>query len=101
MIITTKARHTEIPASLRQYAEEKIGKKISQYLPEAGDDVICEIEFDDLMGPKEGLDKRVDITLTLPHQHLPIHIEETDGSFEEAVNKAADRLDQPLERYKE
>lgn len=97
----TKVRHTKVPAELKDYAEEKIGNRVLHYLPEADDAVICEIEFDDQLGPKGGDDKRVDVTITLPHQHLPLHIEEVDSSFQEAVDRAADRLNQSLERYKE
>lgn len=100
MNIITKVRHTQVPAELKVYAEEKVGKKLTHYLGESDDSIICEIEFDNQFGPKGGLDKRVDLTVTLPHQHLPLHIEESDNSFEEAINKAVDRLDQPLERYK-
>lgn len=101
MRIITKARHTEISDQLKEYAEKKIGDKCLQYLDESDDSIVCEIEFDDQYGPKEGVDKRVDVTIALPHQHLPVHIQEIDATFQEAIDRAADRLDQPLAKYKE
>lgn len=101
MRIITKARHTEIPQELRDYAEKKVGDKCVPYLGNHEDAVVIDIEFDDQFGPKGGEDKRVDITISLPHQHQPLHIEESDTTFKEAVDKAVDRLDQPLAKYKE
>jgi ribosomal subunit interface protein len=101
MNIVVKVRHTEVPDEMKEYAREKIGKRITHYLGEAYEPITCEIEFDDELGTKEGLDKRVDVTIGLPHQHLPIHIEETDATFQEAIDRAVDRLNQSLEKYKE
>ncbi len=100
MQIITKVRHTEVEQRLKDYAEAKIGEKCVQYL---GDDssVVCEIEFDDQFGSKGGEDKRVDVTITLPHEHLPLHIEESDATFQEAIDRVADRIDKALVRYKE
>ncbi len=101
MEIVTKTRHTKkLPGQLKEYAEEKIQAKCAKYLDAANSAIRCEIEFDDMYGPKQGLDKRVDITISLP-RHAPIHVEECDADFKEAVDKANDRLDQPLEKYKE
>ncbi len=96
-----KTRHTEIPQELKDYAEQKVNHKCAIYLDEDDDSIVCEIEFDDQFGSKGGEDKRVDLTITLPHQHLPLHIEESDADFRQAIDRAIDRLDQPLEKYKE
>jgi ribosomal subunit interface protein len=101
MQIIHKARHTTISEELKDYAERKIGQKCAHYLDENDDSIRCEIEYDDQFGAKGGLDKRIDVTISLPHQHLPLHIEESDSRFEEAIDKVADRLDQPLAKYKE
>lgn len=96
-----KVRHTKVPPEVKTYATEKVNSKILSYLPQAGDEVICDIELDDQFGDKGGYDKRVEITLSLPHQHLPLRIEENDPTFYEAIDKAVDRLDRSLERYKD
>lgn len=101
MQVIVKARHTEIDQDLRDYSEQKAYDKCVTYLNEDDASILCEVEFDDQFGPKGGEDKRVDITITLPHQHLPVHIEESDATFREAFDKALDRLDQPLSKYKE
>lgn len=101
MQLTTKARHTEIDQSLRDYAEKKVYDKCTTYLDENDTSILCEIEFDDQFGAKGGNDKRVDLTIRVPRERLPIHIEESDATFEEAINRAVDRLDQPLSKYKE
>jgi ribosomal subunit interface protein len=101
MRIITKVRHTEIDQDTRGYAQRKVSTKLGHYLDENDDSILCEVEFDDELGPKGGNDKRVDLTITLPHQRLPLHIEEVDSTFREAIDRAVDRLDQPLERYKE
>lgn len=101
MQLIIKTRHTKLPQDIKDYAERKVSQKCAHYLDENDAAVKCEIEFDDQFGSKEGLDKRVDITITLPHQRLPLHIEESDSAFQEAIDKAVDRLDQPLSRYRE
>ncbi len=101
MRLITKVRHTEITPDIKDYAEQKITHKCAQYLNVEDDAIVCDIELDNQFGAKGGLDKRVDITLALPHEHLPIHIEESDAAFKEAIDKAVDRLDHPLSRYKD
>jgi ribosomal subunit interface protein len=101
MQIRIKARHTEIDQALKDYAEQKAYDKCATYLNAEDTSIACEVEFDDQFGPKGGEDKRVDITINLPHHHLPVHIEESDTTFREALDKALDRLDQPLAKYKE
>lgn len=101
MQIIHKTRHTTVPDELKDYAEQKIGQKCAHYLDENDDSIRCEIEYDDQFGEKGGLDKRIDVTISLPHHHLPLHIEESDAAFKEAVDRIVDRLDQPLSKYKE
>lgn len=100
MRIITKVRHTSVTDELKVYAEDKIGGRVLHYLPDADDSVICDIEFDDQFGGKGGEDKRVDVTLSLPRLHLPIHLEESSATFQEAIDRLVDRLNQPLEKYK-
>ena len=101
MRIITKTRHTNVDQITKDYAEQKVTTKLAHYLDGSDESIICEIEFDDTLGPKGGNDKRVDITVTLPHQRLPLHLEESSATFREAVDRVTDRLDQPLEKYKE
>lgn len=101
MQVISKVRHGEVTQEIRDYAETKLGHKCLHYLPEHNDSIIAEVEFDQEPGEHNTQNKRVDLTITLPHQHLPLHIEESDATFKEAVDRAVDRLDQPLERYKE
>lgn len=99
-IIVKTVHQTEVSDDLKAYAEQKLRDKCATYV---GDDpaVICEVEFQDEFGPKGGVDKRVDVTIDLPHRHEALHIEETDTTFKEAFDKLLDRLAKPLERYKE
>lgn len=101
MQIITKVRHGEVDQGLKDYAEGKIGDKCSQFLHEDAEPIVCDIEFDAHQGANPSQDKRIDVTLSIAHLHSPIHIEEADATFEEAINKAVDRLDQPLSKFKE
>ncbi len=100
MEIISKVRHTVVTDDIKAYAEEKVGKHCHHYLGD-GPAIVAEIEFDDINGPKGGLDKKVDLTITLPRQHLPIHLEQADATYQEAVDKLLDRLDKALVKYKE
>lgn len=100
-IISKVRHHAGVSRGLKEYAEAKLHDKCEQYLSTVDQSIVAEVEFDNQFGPKSGNDKRVDLTVTLPYEHLPLHIEESDNTFKEAVDKAIDRLDQPLERYKE
>lgn len=101
MRIVVKVRHTEVSDELKAYAQEKICGKVLNMFPDADDSFVCDIEFDDQFGDKGGEDKRIDVTLSLPHRGEPLHLEESDASFQEAIDRIVDRLDKPLERYKE
>lgn len=101
MRIVIKARHTEIDQALKDYAEQKIGEKCATYLDENDDAIICDIEFDDEFGPKGGEDKRVDVTLSLPHRSEALYISQESTTFQEAIDLLVDRLDQPLAKYKD
>lgn len=101
MQLILKSRNVEVPADLKEYTEQKLRDKLATYINGEDPAVVCDVEFQDEFGPKGGVDKRVDITIDLPHRHSALHIEETDTNFKEAVDKLLDRLDQPLERYKE
>lgn len=101
MQLIIKVRHTKLPLEIKEYAKEKIGEKCALYLDETDESIIGEIELDDQFGEKGGQDKRVDVTIALAHQHLPIHIEESDATFQEAIDKVAQRIEKALLRYKE
>lgn len=100
MRVVVKVRHTEVTDEIKEYARKKVLDKCATYLDMSDDSIVCDIELDDQFGAKGGKDKRIDLVLALPHQHLPIRVEYSDISFDTAINEAVDRLTAPLERYK-
>jgi ribosomal subunit interface protein len=101
MQVIMKKRDVSVDPELLDYAEQKVRDKCATYIHRHSDAVVCEIEFQDLYGSKGGVDKRVDVTMDLPHKARALHIEESDLTFKESIDKLVDRLDKPLARYKE
>jgi len=91
-------RHLEIPAQIKHYAENKI-RKFEKRLPNSS---LVEIIFEDMLGPKEGQDKKVHLKARLlKSKEFTFHLEETASNFKEAVDLLQEKFERKIEEYKE
>jgi putative sigma-54 modulation protein len=82
---------------LKAYVEAKIVHAATKWRDDPA--VILEVELSDLFGPRGGNDKQCDVIMTLPPGHI-LRIEEISDDLYAAIDAAADRLGQALDRYK-
>lgn len=83
----------------KKYVEEKIIKKVSRYFDDPS--TVMDINIRDINGPKGGIDKEVDIVITIKGDKKPIKITERDMYVREAIDKSSERLEKLLRRYKD
>lgn len=81
------------------YIEEKIVKVLGRYFDDPS--TVMDINVRDINGPKGGIDKEVDIVATIKGDKRPIKITERDMYVKEAIDKASDRFEKLLRRYKD
>ena len=96
-VIIKTLKGLEIDQTIKDYAQEKVLK----YEPMTEEPAVCEVAFSDELGPKGGVDKSVRITMTLPGEKNPIHVEALATDFMGAVDLAQEKLEQEVTRYKE
>lgn len=96
MKLIIRGKNLKISSAVQDYAREKV-LKLEKFIKEPA---IIEVVFEDVRGGlKEGRDKLVHITVVLPGEHKPIHIEELSDDFIIAIDIAEHRLRNVLERY--
>jgi len=89
-------RHLEIPAQIKRYAENKI-RKFEKRLPNSS---LVEIIFEDILGPKEGEDKKVHLrACLLKSEECTFYLEETASSFKEAIDLLQEKFERKIENY--
>jgi ribosomal subunit interface protein len=96
-VIIKTLKGLKIDPNIKDYAQEKVLK----YEPMVEEPAVCEIVFSDELGPKGGVDKSVHITMTLPGEKNPIHVEALATEFMGAMDLAQEKLEQEITRYKE
>ena len=97
MTINITGHNVELGEDLKSYAEEKVLKFVDRLV----EPVVCEIVLSDEFGPKGGKDKLVRITMTLPEEKNPIHVEAQTDDFFGSIDLAENKLEREIEKYKE
>lgn len=98
MQVIIKGSHGfKVPEDLKSYIEEKVSK-YEDFLEEPA---VCEIMIGDTNGPKGGVDKTVHITLELPNEKIPLHVEVTTDDYMGSIDLAQEKLEQQILKYKE
>lgn len=79
--------------------EEKIVKNVGKYFDDPS--TVVDVVVRDINGPKGGVDKEVDVVITIKGDKNPIKITERDVAVVEAINKSSDRVEKILRRHKD
>ena len=97
MTIQITGLNVELNDDLKSYAEEKILKFVNMIEEPA----TCEIVLSNEFGPKGGEDKLVRITMSLPGEKNPIHVESQTDDFFGSIDLAQEKLEREIIKYKE
>lgn len=98
MAINLKVRnHAEIADETLEYTKKRFAK-IEQLVPEGS---FTEVEFINQFGEKGGVDKLVQVDVTIPGEKNPIHLENAAHDWMTSVDVLKDRLEQYLLKRKE
>lgn len=97
MNINISGRNVDLNDELKSYAEEKVLKYVDMILEPA----VCDIVLSNEFGPKGGEDKMVRITLTLPGEKNPLHVEAISEDFFGTIDLAQEKLEKEILKYKE
>ena len=98
MTINIKVRnHTSIDEEMLDYSKKRFSK-IEKMLPEGS---FAEIEFIDEFGDKGGVDKLVQVDVTLPNEKNPIHLENAAHNWMTSIDVLKDRLEEYLIKRKD
>lgn len=93
-----KSKGIKLDEKDKQYIEEKIITGVGKYFDDSS--TIVDVSVRDTNGPKGGVDKEINIVITLKDDKNPIKITEQDVHVNEAIDKAADRVEKVLRRMK-
>ena len=96
-VLVTGLRGLKVDDNLKSYAEEKVLK----FVPLLEEPAVCEIMLADELGQKDGVDKSVHITMTLPNEKNPLHVEVTTSDFFGSIDLAEEKLEREIIKYKE
>lgn len=96
-IIVQGKQGLKIDDSLVFYATEKVRK----YEKIVAEPTICEIVLADEFGKKDGNDKSVHITLTIPQEKNPLHVEAVSSDFMGSLDLAQEKLEREIIRWKD
>lgn len=98
MKILIHGKNLKVPSVVEDYAREKV-LKLKKFIKEPA---TVEVVFEDVRGGlKAGRDKMVHITVILPGEKQPIHVEELSDDFAVSIDAAEQHLRKVLERYHE
>jgi ribosomal subunit interface protein len=95
--INYKFNGIEEAKSLVDTVDQKISS-LGKFVSDTAD-AVCEVEFEKLSAHQHGRIHRVEINLSI-NGHL-YRAEATENTFEEAIDKVRDELDQELSRAKD
>lgn len=76
----------------RQYLEKRFSK-IEKLLPENS---FIEVEFIDQYGERGGVDKKVEVDITIPGEKNPLHLENSAINWMTSIDILKDRLEENL-----
>lgn len=98
MALNIKVRNNTVLADeVRQYLEKRFAK-IEKLLPE---NAFIEVEFIDQFGERGGVDKMVQVDISVPGGRDPIHLENAAADWQTSIDVLKDRLETDLIRDKE
>lgn len=97
MKIIISGKQFKVDDNLRGYIEERL-RKFEKMVSEPA---VLEVVLSDLLGSKGGVDKGVTLTMSLPGNKNPIHIEEVTADYKGSIDLIEERLEKVLRRYKE
>ncbi len=97
MTIQITGQNVELNDDLKNYAEEKVLKFVNMIEEPA----TCEIVLSNEFGPKGGEDKLVRITMSLPGEKNPMHVESQTDDFFGSIDLAQEKLEREIIKYKE
>lgn len=96
-VVIRTVRHLELPDDIKAYAENKI-RKFEERLPVSS---LVELTFEDLMGPKDGLDKKVHLETDLyGSQEIIFHLKETTADFRSSIDLIQEKFEREIEKFK-
>lgn len=98
MRIHLRSRRFELTDALRAYAERRLLFALSRF---GGRVLSVMLRFDDVNGPRGGVDKRCRIIAHLSPPWGDVRVEELDGDLYAAISRAADRLARAVAREAE
>jgi len=98
MRVIVKARHMDLTPSLKEHAEQKLGKALMRIVDKPS--VSVEIELNDVGNVRDGTDKECRVTVTMPRGKT-INIVEVDDDMYKAIDLAHDRLLDKVKRERE
>ncbi len=96
-VIITGRHGLKIDDNLRSYINEKILK----YESLINEPAVCDVMLADVRGPQNGVDKVVHLTLELPNEKNPLHVEVVTSDFFGSVDLAQEKLEREILKYKE
>jgi len=94
-----KSHGVDLDDDMKEHVEKKIIAGVGKYFDDPS--TIVDVNVRDINGPKGGIDKEVDIVITIKGEKNPIKITECDQYVHEAINKSSDRLEKLLRRHKD
>ena len=97
MRIIIEGKQFHVDENLKNYITERF-LKFEKFVKEPA---VFEVVLSDTMGPKDGVDQAVNVTVTLPGLKNAIHIEEVTSDFKGSIDLIEERLENVLKKYKE
>ena len=98
MKVIVKARHMNLTAALKTYAEEKLGDALARIFDRPA--ATIEIELEDVGNVRNGVDKECRVTVFMPKGKTINIVEDADNMYK-AIDLAHDRLLQQVKRQRE
>lgn len=97
MRVIIKTKGGELAQNVRDYAMDKFSI-LEKFVEEPA---VCEAMIFDDFGPQGGVDKVVELALTMANEKNPIHVESKATEYLAAIDMARDCLEPQLIRHKE
>ena len=92
-----KIRHTKVDDDILKYCQKRI-EKFENLLPQA---TFVEVEFIDEFGARGGIDKHVQVDLSIPGEKNTIHVEDWAEDWQSAIDLVQERLEKEIKRLRE
>jgi ribosomal subunit interface protein len=97
MQFNIKVRHTDIDEQTKDYCVKRM-QKFAKLLPEAS---YFEVEFIDDFGERKGVDKLVQVDISIPGEKQTIHMENSSTDWQSSIDFLQSRLTKEIKRWRE